>query len=397
MASATSGKDGTSTSLTGAAATLSRSMGSPTSAGTDSGSDTLVNLVRTGIQTNGNAQRVLDSSFPNSETDRSADVVNGQSLSDEKSLSRLVTETSLPDAPMVDDDPFRNYFPISAIHTWAHGLERQAGGGPATSTGAGSSVGGIVMPQPTQRMPAPASSVPIIPRSQTPNNLVRSTAPPVAPSTVSPIGAVQISPIPRIGTPNYLLQRSPSANGSHMDHHYEGATATQDGAVRRTLSHTPSTSSTSAYNPMLHSSLGSSSRSSTGSIGSSYHSSDEGDSQFREVSNWLFDPESKGSTFVSGKRKRGGGNGGEGGDDSSRDETESKDDASDSIGDQEDVLQLLTGLTKRDLSNIQQKLVSAAVAREAEEAIRLSQRRRRPSVQSREFVRIFFPSKFANN
>jgi hypothetical protein len=238
------------------------------------------------------------------------------------------------------------------------------------------------MPQPTQRTPVPASSVPVIPRSQTPNNIAKTTTP-VA--TAIAIPARLASPVARVGTPNYLVQRSPSANGFHMDYNHDGSIIAQDSAVRRTLSHTPSTSSTSAYNPMLHSSLGSSSRSSTGSAGSSYHSSDEGDTRFREVSNWLFDPESKGSTFVSGKRK-GGVNGD--GDDSSRDELDSKDDASDSIGDQEDVLQLLTGLTKRDLSSIQRKLVSAAVAREAEEAIRLSQRRRRPSVQSREFVGI---------
>lgn len=374
--------NGTNTSLTGAAAALSRSAGSATSASTstDSGSDTQVNPVRpVGTQSNGNAQNAPEPS--GSEADHGQDIVNGQGLSRETSLTRSMTGPSLPDSPMIDEDPFRNYFPIPATHNWALNLERQASGTP-TST---ASVGGIIMPQPTQRTPAPASSVPVIARSQTPNNIAR-TITPVATSISIAAGIVQTSPVARVGTPNYLVQRSPSANGFHMDHNHDHSTVAQESAVRRTLSHTPSTSSTSAYNPMLHSSLGSSSRSSTGSAGSSYHSSDEGDAHFREVSNWLFDPESKGSTFVSGKRKSGV-NGD--GDDSSRDELDSKDDASDSVGDQEDVLQLLTGLTKRDLSSIQQKLVSAAVAREAEEAIRQSQRRRRPSVQSREFVGIF--------
>jgi hypothetical protein len=271
------------------------------------------------------------------------------------------------------DDPFRNHFPIAAMHNWALNLERQVSGAPSLTA----SVGGSIMPQPTQRTPVLALSV--IPQPQTPNNIARTTTPA---ATSIAIPARLASPVARVGTSNYLVQRSPS-NGFHMDYNHDGSIVAQDSAVRRKLTHTPSTSSTSVYNPILDSSLDSSPRSSTGSAGWSYHSPDEGDTHFRDICNWLFDPESKGFTFVSGKRK-GGVNGD--GDDSSRNELDSKDDASDSIGYQEDVLQLLTGLTKRDLSSIQQKLVSAAVAREAEEAIRLSQRRRRPSAQSRKFV-----------
>ena len=106
--------------------------------------------------------------------------------------------------------------------------------------------------------------------------------------------------------------------------------------------------------------------------------------KYKEVSDWLFDPESKGPVFVDPKKSKTRNRDDQ--DSSSKDDSHSKDDVSESIGDQEDVLQLLTGLTKRDLVSIQQRLVSAAVAREAEEAIRISQRRRRPSVQSRDYV-----------
>lgn len=394
----------TSTSLAGAAAALQRSMDTPTTASssTDSESDTQVQAPR-GTMTMAQAQangRAANAPMPPASTsasdaDHGTEIANGQGLSREKSLTRSMTGPSLPDSPMIDDDPFRNDFPLPAMQNWAFNLERQID--PSSTTSTPPAVGNLIMPQPTQRMPVLASSVPHIARSQTPNNIARTDTPVATPAIAIPnvVIASQTSPVARVGTPNYLVQRSPSANGFPMDYNQDAADNSGRRAVSPrpitnaragTLSHTPSTSSTSAYNPMLHSSLGSSSRASTGSAGSSYHSSDEGEGagRFREAANWLFDPESKGSTFVSARARTRKGTAGDG--DDSSNERESKDDASDSIGDQEDVLQLLTGLTKRDLSSIQQKLVSAAVAREAEDAIRLSQRRRRPSVQSRDFV-----------
>ncbi|KAG8859780.1 hypothetical protein FRB91_006899 [Serendipita sp. 411] len=285
----------------------------------------------------------------------------------DKSNLHSITGPALPDSPMIHDDMFKPYVPLTVPESW-DATQTYATPQPSMTSS------GIIMPQPTTHRPMRTPvSIPV--RSQTPNNIARSSTPTGARATSPPIG--------RVGTPNYLVQRSPSANGYNLDQETQDITVKRAVSPRPASSHTPSNSSTSAYNPLLHSSMGSSSRSSIGSIGSSYHSSDEEpNSKFKEVTNWLFDPESKGSTFANTKK-----NG------RSREElagskeySDVKDDASESIDDQEDVLQLLTGLTKKDIGTIQQKLISAAAAREAEEAIRTTQRRRRPSVQSREFV-----------
>jgi serine/arginine repetitive matrix protein 2 len=292
-----------------------------------------------------------------------AEITKG--LQREKSVSRAVTGPTLPDSPLVDEDPFKQTT-SSPDQLW------NTGGNNASEIQAPITV---AMPQPTphrlQKLGGPS-----VPRPQTPNNLARSSTP-VAMRSITP-------PTGRISTPNYLVQRSPTANGFNIDN--DNA---QDGAVRRTisprptLSHTPSTSSASGFNQLLNTSLGNSSRSSIGSAGSSYHSSsDETAPSYREISKWLFDPESKGSTYKSNGKKSSRQRSDNS--DALKDDSDGKED--ESIGDHEDVLELLTGLTKKDLAGIQQKLVSAAVAREAEEAIRLSQRRRRPSVQSRDFV-----------
>lgn len=289
-----------------------------------------------------------------------AEITKG--LQREKLVSRAVAGPTLPDSPLVDEDPFKQSTSTSSDQSW------NGGGNNASDIQAPIA---MAMPQPTPHRLQKLGG-PNVPRPQTPNNIVRSSTP-VAMRSITP-------PTGRVSTPNYLVQRSPTANGFNTDN--------DDGVVRRTisprptLSHTPSTSSASGFNQLLHTSLGNSSRSSIGSAGSSYHSSsDETSPSYREISKWLFDPESKGSTYKSNGKK------------SSRQRPENTDNPKDdsdgkedeSIGDHEDVLELLTGLTKKDLAGIQQKLVSAAVAREAEEAIRHSQRRRRPSVQSRDF------------
>lgn len=291
----------------------------------------------------------------------------------QREKQQSVNGPALPESPLVNDDHFNSYFPIPSTHSWQPDLTSRSGEIPNSS--------GIIMPQPTANYGASVDPVPM--RSQTPNNLIRSGTPSIL--------RIATPPVIRTGTPSsYLLQRSPSAGGFNIDYDRPQ----QEKVTRRTMSpkparsHTPSNSSTSAYNPLVHSSIGSSSRSSIESTGSSYHSSDgELNGRRKEVSNWLFDPESKGTVFSHTEKSKPIKTNGTTVDLSKDDvDSDSKDDTSESIGDQEDVLELLTGLTKKDLTNIQQKLVSAAVTREAEEAIRLSQRRRRPSVQSREHV-----------
>lgn len=312
-----------------------------------------------------------------------SDITKG--LQREKSLTRSMNGPALPDSPTIDQEAFQSYFPIPATGNWSLPPPQNPESSVSTS------IAGIFMPQPSSHRAVVRTTTPVPPRSQTPNNIARSPITgitnPIDPIQRSSTPVLQraVSPVARVGTPNYLVQRSPTSNGFNLDQDQRDSAIRRAISPRPTPSHTPSTSSMSAHNPLLHSSLGSSSRSSIDSIGSSYHSSEEGvNAKYKDVSDWLFDPESKGPVFVDPRKVKARNR--EDQDGSSKGDSHSKDDVSESIADQEDVLQLLTGLTKKDLSSIQQKLISAAVAREAEEAIRISQRRRRPSVQSREFV-----------
>ncbi|KAG8867511.1 hypothetical protein FRC20_005578 [Serendipita sp. 405] len=185
----------------------------------------------------------------------------------DKSNLHSITGPALPDSPMIHDDMFQSYVPLTVPESW-DATQTYATPQPSMTSS------GIIMPQPTTHRPMRTPvSIPI--RSQTPNNIARSSTPTGARATSPPIG--------RVGTPNYLVQRSPSANGYNLDQETQDITVKRAVSPRPASSHTPSNSSTSAYNPLLHSSMGSSSRSSIGSIGSSYHSSDEEpNSKFKE-------------------------------------------------------------------------------------------------------------------
>src|SRR5258706_1207166 len=137
-------------------------------------------------------------------------------------------------------------------------------------------------------------------RPSTPN-IQRPTTPGLGgqrPST--PVSAAGTS-IARSPTPNYLLQRSPSAAGYHSEHERPGSAMVNTRAQHHALAHsnsirtTPShTSSSSASNPLLQSSLDNSSRSSLESVGSSYHSSDGEveDKKAKMLMTLLFEPDS---------------------------------------------------------------------------------------------------------
>ena len=233
----------------------------------------------------------------------------------------------------------------------------------------------------------------------------------------TPVGAAGTA-IARSPTPNYLLQRSPSATGYHSEYERPGSAMGVMRSQNHALAHsnsirtTPShTSSSSASNPLLQSSLDNSSRSSLESVGSSYHSSDGEmeDKKAKMLMTLLFEPDSERAKLV--RRRLEGltgssssfGGPGEGKkvngfsfsngerDQNGHGQPKGSDSPISTLGDQEDTLQLLTGLTKKDVASIQQKLISAYVTREAENALKASQRRRRPSVQSRDFVCVVPP------
>lgn len=299
-----------------------------------------------------------------------------------KSITARMTSPALPDSPL-----------LNAEH-------------PQYNSYASSS--GIDGSQAWERTIPPISTAPSYNRSISDGPWMRSSTPnpPVANGMRSPMGG---STIPRSSTPNYLLQRSPSAAGYHSD--YDGSNkgnvgvgtnnAAQRPAGQSTRGHASSNSNSSAssaprYNPLLQSTFDSSSVSSIESVGSSYHSSDaEGEDKSKILITLLYEPDSKkakehrkrGMKVASKNTSKVKTNGRDelfdqnGSTHSHRESTES------AVGDQEDVLQLLTGLTKKDVATIQQKLFSAAVAKEADDAIRNSSRRRRPSVGSvRELV-----------
>ena len=252
-------------------------------------------------------------------------------------------------------------------------------------------------------------------RPSTPN-IQRPTTPGLGGQWCStPVSAAGTA-VARSPTPNYLLQRSPSAAGYHVEHERPGSAMGTARAQHHALAHsnsirtTPShTSSSSASNPLLQSSLDNSSRSSLESMGSSYHSSDGEieDKKAKMLMTLLFEPDSDRANLVrkrlegltgSGSSLGGPGEGkkangflfmnGEGAErnENGHGQPKGSDSPISTLGDQEDTLQLLTGLTKKDVATIQQKLVSAYVTREAENALKASQRRRRPSVQSRDLV-----------
>lgn len=281
----------------------------------------------------------------------------------EKSSASSVGSPALPESPFVDAESKQGFFGLPSSQSWTPASDQRA-----------IVNNNVVMPQPIAAHRSSRPSTPNLVRSPTPNN-VAWTGGPVIPRTETPSFG-------RSTTPNYLLQRSPSANGFHTDYDYTHENiGKQTQSPRLTPSHTPSNSSLSStpqYNPLVPSAIGSSSRSSLESTGSSYHSSDSDTKPtHKTVLKMLYNPSANPlvkSPVISGQVEE-----------NTKDESH-KEDALDSLGDHEDLLELLTGLTKKDLSNIQQKLVSAAVTRDAEVAIRHSQRRRRSSVQSREIV-----------
>ena len=324
----------------------------------------------------------------------------GSGLARSKSIaSRSIASPALPDSPLIDNE--RNitghFHAASGSQSWDNSSSKSMSPisvGPAllykNSTAGGS-------------------------RPSTPN-IQRPTTPGLGGQRpVTPVSATGTT-VARSPTPNYLLQRSPSATGYYAEHERPGSAMGTTRAQHHAIAHsnsirtTPShTSSSSASNPLLQSSFDNSSRSSLESVGSSYHSSDGEmeDKKAKMLMTLLFEPDSERAKLVrrrlggltgsgsslggpgEGKKANGysftNGGGGEG-DENGHGQPKGSDSPVSTLGDQEDTLQLLTGLTKKDVATIQQKLVSAYVTREAENALKASQRRRRPSVQSRDLV-----------
>jgi hypothetical protein len=322
----------------------------------------------------------------------------GTGLARSKSIaSRSIASPALPDSPLIDNE--RN------IPGYFHG----GNGGQSWDNGSSKSMSPIsVGPSLLYKNATAGGSRPSTPSTQWP-----ATPGLGGQRSGTPVSAAAAT-IARSPTPNYLLQRSPSAAGYHSEHDRPGSAMggtrpqhqalTNTNSIRTTPSHT---SSSSASNPLLQSSFDNSSRSSLESVGSSYHSSDGEmeDKKAKMLMTLLFEPDSEraklarkrlegltGSSSSLGGAGEGKGvngfsfmNGGER-DESSNGYQKRSDSPVSTLGDQEDTLQLLTGLTKKDIASIQQKLVFAYVTREAENALKASQRRRRPSVQSRDLV-----------
>jgi len=325
----------------------------------------------------------------------------GSGLARSKSIaSRSIASPALPESPLIDNE--RNlYHGGSGSQSWDNSSSKSI---PLISVG----------PSLLYKNATAGGSRPSTP------NIQRPTTPGLGGQRSStPVGAAGTT-VARSPTPNYLLQRSPSAAGYHSEHDQPGsAMGTMTRTQHQVLGHTNSirttpshTSSSSASNPLLRSSLDNSSRSSLESVGSSYHSS-EGemeDKKAKMLMTLLFEPDSERARLVrrrldglTGSNSSLGGpgegkkvnwssfmNGGER-DESGHGQHNGSDSPVSALGDQEDTLQLLTGLTKKDVAMIQQKLVSAYVTREASNALKASQRRRRPSVQSRDLVRVVSP------
>ena len=324
----------------------------------------------------------------------------GSGLARSKSTaSRSIASPALPESPLIDSE--RNM--MGYFHA---GSGSQSWDNSSSKSMSPISVGPALL---YKNVTAGGS------RPSTPN-IQRPTTPGLGGQRSStPVNAAGTA-IARSPTPNYLLQRSPSAAGYHSEHERPGSAMGTTRAQHHALAHsnsirtTPShTSSSSASNPLLQSSLDNSSRSSLESVGSSYHSSDGEmeDKKAKMLMTLLFEPDSERAKLVrkrlegltgsssslsgpGGVKKANGfsfvnGGGGER-DENGHGQPKGSDSPISALGDQEDTLQLLTGLTKKDVATIQQKLVSAYVTREAENALKASQRRRRPSVQSRDFV-----------
>lgn len=324
----------------------------------------------------------------------------GSGLARSKSIaSRSIASPALPESPLIDNERNMNeYFHAgNGSQPWDNSSIK--------------SMSPISVGLPLLYKNATAGGS----RPSTPN-IQRPTTPGLGGQRSStPVGAAGTA-VARSPTPNYLLQRSPSAAGYQSEHERPASAMGTTRAQHHTLAHpnsirtTPShTSSSSASNPLLQSSLDNSSRSSLESVGSSYHSSDGEieDKKAKMLMTLLFEPDSERARYVrkrlegltgSGSSAGGAGEGktangfsfinGGGGeqDENSHGQTKGSDSPVSTLGDQEDTLQLLTGLTKKDVATIQQKLISAYVTREAESALKASQRRRRPSVQSRDLV-----------
>ena len=328
----------------------------------------------------------------------------GSGLMRSKSVTSRSNAPALPESPLIDNE--RN------IAAYFHG----GSGGQSWDNASSKSMSPISVGPPLLYKNATAGGS----RPSTPN-IQRPTTPGLGGQRSStPVGAAAIARSP---TPNYLLQRSPSATGYHSEHDRPGSAMGTTRAQHQSLAHsnsirtTPShTSSSSASNPLLRSSLDNSSRSSLESVGSSYHSSDGEmeDKRAKMLMTLLFEPDSERARLVRkrlegltgsssslggpGEGKKANGfsfvninmNGGER-DENSHGHHMGSDSPVSALGDQEDTLRLLTGLTKKDVATIQQKLISAYVKREAENALKASQRRRRPSVQSRDLVCVVSP------
>ena len=326
--------------------------------------------------------------------------VGGSGLARSKSIaSRSLASPALPESPLIDTE--RN------MVGYVHG----GSGSQSWDNGSSKSMSPISVGLPLFKNATAGGSRPSTP------NIQRPATPGLGVQRSStPIGAAGTA-IVRSPTPNYLLQRSPSAAGFHSEHDRPGSAMGTTRAQHQALAHsnsirtTPShTSSSSASNPLLRSSFDNSSRSSLESVGSSYHSSDGEmeDKKAKMLMTLLFEPDSEraklarrrlegltGSSSSLGAPGDGKGVNGFSFMNGERDEyghshNKGSDSPVSTLGDQEDTLQLLTGLTKKDVATIQQKLISAYVTREAENALKASQRRRRPSVQSRDLVCIGF-------
>ena len=320
----------------------------------------------------------------------------GSGLARSKSIaSRSIASPALPESPLIDNE--RN-------------LGHTHGGSGTWDNGSSKSMSPIsVGPSLLYKNATPGGSRPSTP------NIQRPTTPGLGGQrTSTPVGAAGAA-IARSPTPTYLLQRSPSAAGYYTEHDRPGSAMGTARAQHQALTHTNSirttpsqTSSSSASNPLLRSSFDNSSRSSLESVGSSYHSSDGEmeDKKAKMLMTLLFEPDSERARLLRkrlegltgsstslggpGEGKKVNGlsfmNGGGEQDENDLSHQKGSDSPVSALGDQEDTLQLLTGLTKKDVATIQQKLISAYVTREAENALKASQRRRRPSVQSRDLV-----------
>ena len=324
----------------------------------------------------------------------------GSGLARSKSIaSRSIASPALPDSPLIDNE--RNM--TGHFHA---GSGSQSWDNSSSKSMSPISVGPALL----YKNATAGGSRPSTPNIQRPTTPGLGGQRPITP--VSAAGTT----VARSPTPNYLLQRSPSAAGYHSEHERPGSAMGNTRAQHHAVAHsnsirtTPShTSSSSASNPLLQTSFDNSSRSSLESVGSSYHSSDGEmeDKKAKMLMTLLFEPDSERAKLVrkrlggvtgsssslggpgEGKKANGlsfmNGGGGEG-EENGHGQPKGSDSPISALGDQEDTLQLLTGLTKKDVATIQQKLVSAYVTREAENALKASQRRRRPSVQSRDLV-----------